>query len=128
MRQYFWILCIGIRLCICGEPAVSMYGYVDQTKNHMSPACKKALEDRMQQRCQPPGFYPGYGHPEDFKGCNFTCRLQSGPTKIEERVTLGNGIPCGPKGEKCKDGVCVGGRSPELQSCADLIPKSPYES
>uniref|UniRef100_A0A6B0UPQ1 Putative secreted protein n=1 Tax=Ixodes ricinus TaxID=34613 RepID=A0A6B0UPQ1_IXORI len=62
MRQYFWILCIGIRLSICGVQAVSMYGYVDPSKSHMSEACRQALQVRMQQRCQPPGFYPGKGH------------------------------------------------------------------
>nr|AAV80772.1 putative secreted salivary gland peptide [Ixodes scapularis] len=127
MRQYFWILCIGIRLSICGEQAISMYGYVDQTKGHMSDACEKALEERMQRRRQPPAFYPGNGHPTDFKGCNFTCRMQSGPTTIEQHVNLTDGVPCGPKGEKCKDGLCVGGKSPELKNCADLVPRSPYE-
>uniref|UniRef100_V5H1D4 Putative secreted protein n=1 Tax=Ixodes ricinus TaxID=34613 RepID=V5H1D4_IXORI len=128
MRQYFWLLCIGVRLSICGEQVVSMYGYVDPTKTHMSDACRKALQTRMQQRCRPPGFYPGDGRPEDFKGCNFTCRLKSGPTTIEQRVNLADGVPCGPKGERCEGGLCVGGRSPELPSCADLVPKSPYES
>uniref|UniRef100_V5H2R6 Ixostatin n=1 Tax=Ixodes ricinus TaxID=34613 RepID=V5H2R6_IXORI len=127
MRHYFWILCIGIRLSICGEQEVSMYGYVDHTKSHMSESCRKALQSRMQQRCRPPGFYPGDGRPVDFDGCRFTCRLLSGTTTIEQHVNLTDGVPCGPKGEKCKGGVCVGERSPDVKNCAELVPKSPYE-
>uniref|UniRef100_A0A0K8RAV9 Putative ixostatin n=1 Tax=Ixodes ricinus TaxID=34613 RepID=A0A0K8RAV9_IXORI len=128
MRQYLWIMCIGIPLSIRGAQEVSMYGYVDETQGHMSDACRQALQSRMDERCRKPGFYPGVGKPEDFKGCNFTCRLKSGPTTIEQHVNLTNGLPCGPKGEKCRDGVCVGGWSPNAKSCPDLVPKGPYES
>ncbi|XP_040071707.1 uncharacterized protein LOC115322046 [Ixodes scapularis] len=128
MRQYFWILCIGIRLSICGERTVSMYGYVDETQNHMSVTCKDALVKRMEERCRRPGFYPGNGKPVDFKGCNFTCRLQSGPTTIEQHVNLTDGLPCGPKGQVCQGGICVGAGSHDTKRCPDLVPKGPYES
>uniref|UniRef100_A0A0K8RBD1 Putative ixostatin n=1 Tax=Ixodes ricinus TaxID=34613 RepID=A0A0K8RBD1_IXORI len=78
MRHFLGILCIAIRLSLCGacssepEPTVKflgdsewenieksvelvhIFGYVDASLKHISPTCKQQLEERMKQRCEKP--------------------------------------------------------------------------
>uniref|UniRef100_A0A6B0V2X0 Putative conserved secreted protein n=1 Tax=Ixodes ricinus TaxID=34613 RepID=A0A6B0V2X0_IXORI len=122
MRHFLGILCIAIRLSLCGacssEPehvitfveesewrrieknvtVIPMVGYVDASKNNMSPECKKQLEQRMETRCTSSAARL---KPEEFHGCYFICRgyQQDGKVTVEERVALKDGTPCGPLGE-----------------------------
>uniref|UniRef100_A0A0K8RAF3 Putative ixostatin n=1 Tax=Ixodes ricinus TaxID=34613 RepID=A0A0K8RAF3_IXORI len=110
---------------------IRMDGYVSRDKTHMAPLCKTALESRMQTRCRQPAFYPGNGKPVDFDGCGFTCTFTYGTTTASQRVHLRNGIPCGPNGEICVNGTCVGGTKPKLPPITcdiSFVPKSPYET
>uniref|UniRef100_A0A6B0UY37 Putative conserved secreted protein n=2 Tax=Ixodes ricinus TaxID=34613 RepID=A0A6B0UY37_IXORI len=146
MQLYFWILCIAIRLSICGachsQPEttitfvddsewekieksvqlVEMIGYVDSSMNHMSPKCKAQLEARMQTRCAKKASGADLV-PADFRGCNFTCRgtQQHGTVIVEQHVQLRNGTPCGPHGERCYKGICVA-RSPETICTVKFVP------
>uniref|UniRef100_A0A0K8RBI0 Putative ixostatin n=1 Tax=Ixodes ricinus TaxID=34613 RepID=A0A0K8RBI0_IXORI len=112
------------------EKKIDMDGYVDKDKKHMTPACKVALESRMETRCRRPAFYPGDGKPIDFDGCGFKCIYTSGTVTATQHVYLTNGIPCGPNGQICVNGTCVGGTEPKPPSptCGiSFVPKSPYE-
>uniref|UniRef100_A0A147BI10 Putative ticsk ixostatin n=3 Tax=Ixodes ricinus TaxID=34613 RepID=A0A147BI10_IXORI len=125
----FAVVLILLALQIDAEvKKLPMYGYVSKDKKHMTPACRSALESRMSTRCRRPAFYPGDGEPVDFDGCRFTCRYVYGTTTAEQRVHLTDGLPCGPHGEICKNGECVGGMKPSERCDVSLVPKSPYES
>uniref|UniRef100_A0A0K8R4B5 Putative ixostatin n=1 Tax=Ixodes ricinus TaxID=34613 RepID=A0A0K8R4B5_IXORI len=103
-----------------------MDGYVSSNKQQMAPICKDALEEQMRARCRPPGFYEGVGKVTDFDGCSFRCTLTRGTIEISQRVNLENGIPCGPNGEKCKDGKCVGGGT-KVTCHVTFVPKWSYK-
>uniref|UniRef100_A0A6B0UXQ9 Putative conserved secreted protein n=1 Tax=Ixodes ricinus TaxID=34613 RepID=A0A6B0UXQ9_IXORI len=146
MRHFFWISCIAIRLYMCGacssEPEmtikflndsewerieknvglVDMVGYVDASMSHISQTCKKQLLERMKERCLKRASGADL-HPEDFKGCRFTCRgtQQGGKVTVEQHVNLQNGTPCGPHGERCFNGICVA-RSPETVCTVKFVP------
>uniref|UniRef100_A0A6B0UZB7 Putative conserved secreted protein n=1 Tax=Ixodes ricinus TaxID=34613 RepID=A0A6B0UZB7_IXORI len=132
MRHFLGILCIAIRLSLCGacssepEPTVKflgdsewenieknvklidMVGYVDPSMKHISSKCKKQLEERMKSRCSRRASGADL-KPAEFRGCNFTCRgtQQDGKVTVEQHVALRNGTPCGPHGERCYKGICV---------------------
>uniref|UniRef100_V5HBD6 Putative secreted protein n=1 Tax=Ixodes ricinus TaxID=34613 RepID=V5HBD6_IXORI len=147
MRHFLGILCVAIRLSICGacssepEPVITfvdesewrrieknvtvipMVGYVDAGKNNMSPECMEQLEQRMATRCA----RPASGHDlklAGFEGCHFICRgyQQGGTVTVEERVNLKNGTPCGPHGEVCYNGECVSLR-PETVCSVSFVPR-----
>uniref|UniRef100_V5H430 Putative secreted protein n=2 Tax=Ixodes ricinus TaxID=34613 RepID=V5H430_IXORI len=110
---------------------IPMDGYVDKDKKYMTPVCRAALERRMKTRCRRPAFYPGDGEPIDFDGCGFTCTYTYGTTTASQRVYLTNGLPCGPCGQICVNGTCVGDTEPKPPSTTcdiSLVPKSPYET
>uniref|UniRef100_A0A0K8RBL3 Putative ixostatin n=1 Tax=Ixodes ricinus TaxID=34613 RepID=A0A0K8RBL3_IXORI len=106
---------------------ISMEGYVDRSKSHMPPVCKNALEARMKERCSWPAFHEKGAHPVDFDGCKFKCEVTRGPLTITQEVTLTNGVPCGPTGQTCQNGSCVGGWTSENSCGVDFVPKSFYE-
>uniref|UniRef100_A0A6B0UXS3 Putative conserved secreted protein n=1 Tax=Ixodes ricinus TaxID=34613 RepID=A0A6B0UXS3_IXORI len=151
MRHFLGILCIAIRLSLCGacssepEPTVKflgdsewenieksvelvhIFGYVDASLKHISPTCKQQLEERMKQRCAKPAS-GAHLSPADFKGCSFICRgtQQGGEVTVEEHVDLRNGTPCGPHGERCYNGDCVA-RSPETKCHVSFVPYVLFE-
>uniref|UniRef100_A0A0K8RAW7 Putative ixostatin n=1 Tax=Ixodes ricinus TaxID=34613 RepID=A0A0K8RAW7_IXORI len=116
----------ALQIVISDSPKVSMDGYVDRSKSQMAPLCRAALEEQLKARCRPPGFYVGVGKVTDFDGCSFRCTLTRGITEISQRENLVNGIPCGPNGERCQDGKCVGGG--KRTTChVTFVAKSVYE-
>uniref|UniRef100_V5GHM9 Putative secreted protein n=2 Tax=Ixodes ricinus TaxID=34613 RepID=V5GHM9_IXORI len=110
-----------------GANRISMEGYVDKSKNHMSPVCRDALDARMKERCSRPAFYEDNGQPVEFDGCSFKCRTTRGSLIITQHVELTNGIPCGPNGQTCQNGSCVGGWATKHSCGVPFVPKSPYE-
>uniref|UniRef100_A0A0K8RAU2 Putative ixostatin n=1 Tax=Ixodes ricinus TaxID=34613 RepID=A0A0K8RAU2_IXORI len=117
----------ALQIVISDSPKVSMDGYVDKSKSQMAPICRAALEDQLKARCRPPGFYEGVGEVTNFDGCSFKCVLTRGNTEISQQVNLADGIPCGPNGEVCRHGKCVGGGTSRITCRVTFVPKSVYE-
>uniref|UniRef100_A0A0K8RMH5 Putative ixostatin n=1 Tax=Ixodes ricinus TaxID=34613 RepID=A0A0K8RMH5_IXORI len=96
---------ITMGLAILLHDVESTFGnwYLDKNLSHMREECKTKLKSQFDTECKRIG-----GEFTKFNVCNIQCKVQNGNHVKFPYVFLKNDLPCGPYGEKCKEGLCYG--------------------